>query len=77
MQKVPPSEKLRKEIEEILAGQVREDEDALGLLIERSLKKWCFRGYWNRKYGIIWGGITTSEELGTGKGTETGMSRSG
>jgi len=38
MQKVPPSEKLRKEIDEILSGQVRRDEDALGLLIERSLK---------------------------------------
>jgi putative transposase len=38
MQKVPPSEKLRKEIDEILSGQVSEDEDLFGLLIERSLK---------------------------------------
>ena len=38
MKKVPPSEKLRKEIEGILSGQVSEDEDVLGLLIERSLK---------------------------------------
>jgi putative transposase len=38
MKKVPPSEKLRKEIDEILSGQVGKDEDVLGLLIERSLK---------------------------------------
>jgi putative transposase len=38
MKKVPPSEKLRKEIDEILSGQVSEDEDVFGLLIERSLK---------------------------------------
>ena len=38
MKKVPPSEKLRKEIDEILSGQVGEDEDVLGSLIERSLK---------------------------------------
>jgi hypothetical protein len=38
MKKVPPSEKLRKDIDEILSGNVSEDEDVLGLLIERSLK---------------------------------------
>jgi transposase-like protein len=38
MKKVPPSEKLRKEIDEILAGNGSEDEDVLGALIERSLK---------------------------------------
>ena len=30
MKKVPPSEKLRKEIDEILAGNGSEDEDVLG-----------------------------------------------
>jgi transposase-like protein len=38
MQKVPPSEKLRKEIDEILSGQLEKDEDVLGLMIDRSLK---------------------------------------
>jgi transposase-like protein len=38
MQKVPPSEKLRKEIDEILSGQLGKDEDVLGLMIDRSLK---------------------------------------
>jgi hypothetical protein len=38
MKKVPPSEKLCKEIEGILSGQVTEDEGVLGLLLERSLK---------------------------------------
>ena len=38
MKKVPPSEKLRKEIDEILSWQVGKDEDVLGLLIKRSLK---------------------------------------
>ncbi len=35
MKKVPLSEKLRKEIDEILSGRVSADEDLLGLLIER------------------------------------------
>jgi putative transposase len=38
MKKVPPSEKLRKEIDEIISGQLGKDEDLLGLMIERSLK---------------------------------------
>jgi transposase-like protein len=38
MKKVLPSEKLRKEIDEILTGQVGKDDDLLGLMIERSLK---------------------------------------
>jgi putative transposase len=38
MKKVPPSEKLRKEIDEVLSGQLGEEEDVLGLLIDRSLK---------------------------------------
>lgn len=38
MQKVPPSEKLRKEIDEILSGQIGEDQDLLGLMIEKSMK---------------------------------------
>ena len=38
MEKVPPSEKLRKEIDEILSGQLGKDEDVLGLMIDRSLK---------------------------------------
>ena len=38
MKNVPPSEKLRKEIDEILSGQLRKDEDLLGLMIERSLR---------------------------------------
>ena len=38
MKNVPPSEKLRKEIDEILSGQVGKDEDLLGLMIDRSLK---------------------------------------
>ena len=38
MKKVPPSEKLRKEIDEILSGQVGKDEDVLGLSIDRSYK---------------------------------------
>lgn len=38
MKKVPPSEKLHKEIDEILSGQAGKDEDVLGLLIDRSLK---------------------------------------
>ena len=38
MKKVPPSEKLRKEVDEVLSGNGSEDDDVLGLLIERSLK---------------------------------------
>jgi transposase-like protein len=38
MKNVPPSEKLRKEIDEILSGQLGKDEDLLGLMIDRSLK---------------------------------------
>ena len=38
MEKVPPSEKLRKEIDEILSGQLGKDEDLLGIMIDRSLK---------------------------------------
>jgi putative transposase len=38
MEKVPPSEKLRKEIDEILSGKGSKEEDVLGALIERSLK---------------------------------------
>lgn len=38
MKKIPPSEKLRKEIDEVLSGQLGKDENLLDLLIERSLK---------------------------------------
>jgi len=38
MKKVPPSEKLRKEIDEVLSGQLGEDEDLLGVLIDKSLR---------------------------------------
>jgi putative transposase len=38
MKKLPPSEKLRKEIDEILSGKLEKDEDLLGSMIERSLK---------------------------------------
>ncbi len=38
MKNVPPSEKLHKEIDEILSGQLGKDEDLLGLMIDRSLK---------------------------------------
>ena len=38
MKKVPPSEKLRKEIDEVLSGQLGKNEDLLEYLIERSLK---------------------------------------
>lgn len=38
MKKIPPSEKLRKEIDEVLSGQLGEDESLLERLIERSLK---------------------------------------
>jgi len=39
MEEVPPSEKLRKEIDEILSGKESEDEDVLGLLIEWGVLK--------------------------------------
>ena len=38
MKNVPLSEKLRKEIDEILSGQLGKDEDLLGIMIDRSLK---------------------------------------
>ena len=38
MKNVLQSEKLRKEIDEILSGQLEKDEDLLGLMIEGSLK---------------------------------------
>ena len=38
MKKIPPSEKLRKEIDEVLSEQLGKDENLLELLIERSLK---------------------------------------
>ena len=38
MEKEPPSEKLRNEIDEILSGQLWKDEDLLGIMIDRSLK---------------------------------------
>jgi transposase-like protein len=61
MEKIPPSEKLRKEINDVLSGQLGEDEDLMGLLIERSLKMmfqkileqevedYLGRGYYERK----------------------------
>ena len=38
MQKVPPSERLNKEIEEALSGLGREEGDLLEILIEKSVK---------------------------------------
>ena len=38
MKKVPPSEKLRKEIDEVLSGQLGEGEDLLGVFIDKSLR---------------------------------------
>jgi hypothetical protein len=75
MKKIPPSEKLRKEIDEILSGQVRKDEGVLGLSIDRSYKmmfqkileqkgrNYYERGAGNRKTGCKNGDSELTEEL--------------
>jgi len=64
MKKVQPSERLRKEIDEIINGELGEDEDLLGLMIEKSLrmvfqkileqevKDFLGRGYYERSKGL-------------------------